>query len=80
MTKKTRIIIRTGELENVKYAINGILKEIQSDSIDLGYIKEKLDAIYSTASRVRFAQIHAGHSIDAILKLATSNEQNKRKI
>ena len=45
--------ITDAELENVEYSIKGILKEIQSDSIDLGYITEKLNSIKLTAERVR---------------------------
>ena len=41
--------ITEGELEAVQYAIEGLLKEIQSDSIDMGYIREKLKAIGRTA-------------------------------
>lgn len=45
--------ITDAELENVKYSIKGILKNIQSDSIDLGYINEKLNSIKLTAEIVR---------------------------
>ena len=50
------VTITEGELEDVKYNIKGILSEIQSDSIDLGYISEKTGSILNTAHRVRKAQ------------------------
>ncbi len=52
MTKR----ITKGELRYVKYCMRGILSEIQSDSVDPGYIEEKLLAIKNTANRIRAAQ------------------------
>ncbi|MEM3859943.1 MAG: hypothetical protein QXS81_01080 [Candidatus Micrarchaeaceae archaeon] len=53
------IRITKGELENVKYCIKGLLHNLQSDSVDLNYITEKLDAIKHTAENVAKAQAQA---------------------
>ncbi|MEM3265771.1 MAG: hypothetical protein QXH07_07440 [Thermoplasmata archaeon] len=48
-----------GEMSYIQYCINGIMKEIQTDSIDLGYITEKLNIIKDIIERVAEAQMNA---------------------
>ena len=51
-----KIRITETELEYVEYCIKGLMQEIATDSIDMGYINEKLSSIKATALRVRQAQ------------------------
>jgi hypothetical protein len=63
MINKKQIKIESGELENVEYCIKGILEEIKSDSVDLGYIREKLTSIEHTAENVSGRQRAARQAI-----------------
>ena len=49
-------MITKGELGAIKYSIKGLLKETQSDSIDMGYIMEKLNSIEHTIRHVANGQ------------------------
>lgn len=49
-------MITEGELGAIKYSIKGLLKEAQSDSIDMGYIMEKLNSIKYTISHIAEGQ------------------------
>jgi hypothetical protein len=76
MATQEQIRITRGELEAVQYAINGILGEIQSDSIDMGYIAEKLKTIENTARRVRKAQTDADFDAEDYGSITASCYEN----